>query len=356
MKLKTLINRMPYYYKAGLCIYLKSPPGRGKTDTLISAADVIGKRLNKNMGYVVINGPLLTPQDAIGYLIPKYTETGAESCYTDPFWFKTRDGKKLSDFDGGIVIVDEADKMDTDTKKVIGEAALSGRLGPHVLHGGWIVWMAGNRTQDRSGSTKELDHLINRRMELDITDDLEGWTEWAVLHNVMPLTIAFANQNPQIVFCEADPVKQGPWCTPRSLVLCDNYIQVVRDATGDLPEDADTVEEAQGLIGTGPAAQYFAFIKLERQMPKFEKICAEPDKAPVPDKPDALMLIAYNLAHRVDDKTITPVVKYMERMPKEFAVTFMKAAVTRKSSIVATPAVQKWALENASLMAAIAKP
>ena len=91
-------------------------------------------------------------------------------------------------------------------------------------------------------------------------------------------------------------------------------------------------------------------------MPKFEKIVSEPDKVKVPDKPDALMLIAYNLAHRVDDKTIAPVIKYMERMPKEFAVTFMKAAVNRKSSIVATPPVQKWALENASLMAAIAKP
>jgi hypothetical protein len=357
MKLKTLINRMPFYYKSGISIYIKSPPGRGKTQTLESASTILSQKFSKNMGHVVINGPLLTPQDAVGYLIPKHTDNGAESFYTDPFWFKTKEGKRLSDFDGGVIIVDEADKMDTDVKKVIGEAALSGRLGPHSLAGGWVVWMAGNRSGDRSGSTKELDHLINRRMELDIEDDIEGFVEWCQTHGVMPVTQAFAQQNPTVVFSATDPVKQGPWCTPRSLVRMDGFIQLVREANnGELPEDPDTIEEGSGMIGAGAAMQYFGYVKLERAMPKFERIIAEPDKVKVPEKPDALMLIAFNLASRVDEKTIGPVVKYMERMPKEFAVTFMKAAVNRKSSIVATPAVQKWALENSSLMASIAKP
>ena len=35
--------------------------------------------------------------------------------------------------------------MDTDLKKIIGEAALSGRLGPHFIPEGWVIWMAGNR-------------------------------------------------------------------------------------------------------------------------------------------------------------------------------------------------------------------
>src|SRR5690606_22319659 len=122
-----------YWYEAGLSIYLKSAPGRGKTDTISRGPDIIGKKLGKNLGLVVINGPLLTPGDAVGYLVPKHEGSRAESIYTDPFWFKTPQGRRLDEYDGGIIFVDEMDKTDTDVKKVIGEAALSGRLGPHRL-------------------------------------------------------------------------------------------------------------------------------------------------------------------------------------------------------------------------------
>jgi MoxR-like ATPase len=200
MKLNQVLKRIPYWYQAGndASVYLKSLPGRGKTTILTQASSILSSHLQKNIGHVVINGPLLTPGDAIGYLIPKKNPDGtAESLYTDPFWFRTKDGKRLSDFDGGIIIVDEADKMDTDVKKVIGEAALSGRLGPHQLHGGWVIWMAGNRAQDRSGSTKELDHLINRRMEIDITDDLESYQDWSAKNGMLPITQAFSAQHPR---------------------------------------------------------------------------------------------------------------------------------------------------------------
>jgi hypothetical protein len=100
----------------------------------------------------------------------------------------------------GVIFIDEADKMDIDVKKVVGEMALSGRCGPHKLPDGWVVWMAGNRAGDRSGSTKELDHLINRRDEIDVTDDLASWEMWCIKRGVHHTIIAFGVGNPHIVF------------------------------------------------------------------------------------------------------------------------------------------------------------
>ncbi len=364
MKLNDLIPRLPGYYVAKngfggpLCLYLKSPPGRGKTTTVAAAPKVIGEKLQKNLGLVIINGPLLTPQDAIGYLIPKHTEDGrAESLYTDPFWFKTLDGKPLGHFDGGIVFVDEADKMDTDVKKVIGECALSGRLGPHRLNGGWSIWMAGNRSADRSGSTKELDHLINRRMEIDITDDLQSWLSWSAQNGVSPVAQAFANEHSNIVFPTEPAKEQGPFCTPRSLVGADEYMQTIMKLQGDkdLPDDPLIQEEVTGMVGSAAAAQYFAFVKLDREMPKYEAIVKDPKGVKVPSKPDAQMLTCFKLAHNVVVPDISAVITYMERLPKEFAATFAHIACKRDLKLVATPAMQKWAMGNASLMAAISK-
>jgi hypothetical protein len=360
MKLDTVIQRLPGWYEAGLSVYLKSAPGIGKSDTIAHAPRLIGQKLGRKMGLVIINGPLLTPGDAVGYLMPKTTADGrVESIYSDPFWFKTEGGMRLEDYEGGIVFVDEADKTDTDVKKVIGEAALSGRLGPHRLSKGWLVWMAGNESKHRSGSTKELDHLINRRMEVDVTADMGSWINWADNNGVSPIAKAFASQNPQIVFSGEVPKEQGPWCTPRSLVRSDRYLQVLAgvDKNGqinDYPDDPESKEEVAGIIGAGAMAQMFGFIKLQQEMPRYEKIVADPAGAKLPTKPDAQMLVCYNLAHRVDKSDIAPVIKYIERLPKEFAITFAKAACKRNRDLVVTPAMQGWAKTNASLMASIA--
>jgi hypothetical protein len=353
VNLNTVITRMPFWYESKKCMYLTSAPGRGKTTTIIRAPEIIGKKTNLNLGVVVINGGLLTPMDAIGFGLPKHFEHHSEMVFSDPFFFRTSEGKRLQEYDGGIIFVDEADKMDTDVKKCIGEAALSGRLGPHRIPEGWVIWMAGNTSKHRSGSTKELDHLINRRREIAITDDINAWDDWALANDVMPLTRAFANQNPSLVFTDDVPEKQGPWCTPRALVDADRYLQILQKDAGKLPTDATTIEEISGEIGAATAAQYFGFVRLELEMPKFEKIVADPMGAKVPEKPDARMLVIYNLAHRVEAKTLGPVIKYIERMPKEFAVTFAKVAVKKNPELVIDPAMRTWSEQNASLMAAL---
>jgi hypothetical protein len=217
------------------------------------------------------------------------------------------------------------------------------------------VWGAGNTSEDRSGSTKELDHLINRRVEIEVTPDLDAWTAWALTHGVSPLTVSFANAYPELVIGTKAPVKQGPWLTPRSLVHVDKYMQVLaRGNNGETPDDPSTIEEVNGMIG-GAAAQFFQHVKLEQEMPKYEKIVADPVKAKLPSKPDAQMMICYHLAHKVKAVDCPQVITYVERMSPEFAVTFAKAACKRDKTLVLAPAFNKWANKNSSLMAAISE-
>lgn len=357
MKLNTVLARAPIWYAARKCINLKSAPGRGKTTAIGECVEIIAKATGKNMGFVIINGGLLNPPDTIGYLVPrKVTMNGIdhmESVYTEPFWFRTKDGKRIDEFDGGIIFIDEADKMDVDVKKVVGEAALSGRLGPHVLPEGWVVWMAGNRQKDRSGSTKELDHLINRRVEIDVEDDIESLNDWMNRNNVHPLYKAFVNQNTHIVFADGVPKEQGPWCTPRSTVEASELHQLMPSADDNLADDATALEEIAGMIGDNAAAQLFSFVKMEKDMPSFAEIIANPLGCKVPTKPDAAMLICYNLAHRVNKDTATAVINFIDRMPKEFSVIFGRAAVARDPMLITSPGFVKWIRENSSLMAVI---
>lgn len=350
MKLSDFAAAATGLYSSGASYYLRSAPGRGKTTSIVDAVPRIANELGKRMGLVIINGPLLTPADMVGYLVPKHHDNGrVESVYTDPFWWRTTDGKRLEEYDGGIIFIDEADKMDLDCKKVAGEMALSGRCGPHTLPPGWVVWMAGNRQGDRSGSTKELDHLINRRMEIDVTDDVLGWEQWALRNGVHHTIVKFALDNPQIVFSADVPKEQGPWCTPRSLVNTGKVLATF-GSNGLLPTNDFAVELAAAGIGKAAAAQLFATIRLDAELPAFEDVVKSPGTAKLPSAPDAQMLACYKYAGHVDTATLGPVVQYVERLPADFAATFAKAACTRVRMFAAHPAMMDWTKRNNTLM------
>lgn len=352
MKLDSFFRMSTSFYQSGKCVMLKSGPGRGKTTTILATIPKIASDTGKNLGVVVISGPLLTPADAVGYLVPVTQPDGrVESHYTDPFWWRTEEGKRLEEYDGGVIFVDEADKMDVDVKKVVGEMALSGRCGPHILPDGWVVWMAGNRSGDRSGSTKELDHLINRRFEIDVTDDIQGWERWCIKNGVHHAIVSFGVSNPNIVFPDALPDKQGPFCTPRSLVATGEILATLAGNDGTLPTDTDAVEVAAAGIGQAAAAQLFATIRLDSELPKLEAILGNPSAAKLPGAPDAQMLTCYKLASLATEATLVPIITYIERLPTDFSVTFAKTLVTRLPMLGARPAMIDWCKRNSGIMA-----
>jgi hypothetical protein len=355
MFLRDFSKRVVGYYKTGNCITLRSKPGRGKTTVIEGAPAVISRALGKNIGFSYISAPVLTPADAIGYLIPsKDKEGNAASFFTRPFWWYTAEGKPLEQYDGGVVMVDEEDKADPDVKKIIGEMGLTGRCGPHMLPKGWVVWMAGNYRSDRSGSTRELDHLINRRCEIEIKDDIEGWKSWALSAGLPAIALAFAEQNPNVLFSDA-PSVQGPWCTPRSFVMCILHLMQFANADGKLPTDNAAQEDAKGYIGAAAAAQLMAMIRLELELPSLADIMAGPMSAPVPDRADAQMLVAYSLAARAEPGNMDILVAYMERFPQEFSVLFASAACERDGNLLNTSAMDGWCQRNGSLMVTISK-
>ena len=360
IKFPDLTNIVIDNLDAGISTELKSAPGRGKSEFVEKLIDHLSARDGFEWGFTTLFLATYTPQDLMGYMVPAKQEDGSIiSKFTTPPWMITTDKagnqRHINSFERAIVFLDEYGQGDGDTKRVSAQLLLKGEVGPHRLKKGVGVIAASNRASDRSGVTKDFDFVINRRMEVSIADDINAWTDWAVPAGVSPLTIAFANQNPTIVFADGVPEKQGPWCTPRSLVMVDKLLSAKAKRNGGvIPEDAVTVESISGLIGGGAATAYMVFVKLEREMPKYEDIVRKPADTKLPTKPDSQMLACYNLAHRVQMEDAEAVIKYVERMPKEFSVTFATAACKKTPMIVRTPAFQAWTKANSSLMASIA--
>ena len=359
MKLIDFEKRFPAYAATGLAIEVISDVGRGKSQTIRRCCTQMSQLDGEEWGYADLFLATQTPPDLLGYQFKgEVTYDGKTYSITDPTmpsWFITESGLPVFAYKRGILHLEEFGQGQTDVKAAAAELMLNKRIGKWRLPDGWVVVASSNRTSDRSGVTKSLDFVINRRLELHIEDDAKGWINHALTIGVMPLTIAFAEQNPHILFAPPKE-KQGPRCTPRSLVMADTLLQAHKKLNdGVLPVDDLAIEDVAGLIGDAEAAQYFAFVRLELELPRFETICANPLTTPVPDRIDAMMLTCYNLAARVDDKTADAVFTYVQRLPEDFGIVFAKAAVTRNFKLLNTPAFKKYNAEQSNMIVNITR-
>ena len=155
MKLNQLEARLPaLYYSAlmegGPSYYFESAPGRGKT-SLFKLFPKLMRKLDPKgkYGLVIINGANFTLMTALGFMVWETNDKGQTVAkFTLPYWWTTTEGRPIDEYDGVIILVDEADKLGQDEKKIVGEAALSKRLGNHGFPAGCgchVRWQSDER-------------------------------------------------------------------------------------------------------------------------------------------------------------------------------------------------------------------
>lgn len=353
MNFDTLATIAPGVIDKGISMELISSPGLGKSEFVEQLVKDMSKRDGTEWGFATMFLATMTPSDLMGYMVPEKRTYGGDtisvSSFTMPPWMLTRNGRPVHDYQRGILFLDEYGQGEADVKRASAELLLNRRLGQWQLPDGWAIVAASNRSSDRSGVTKSFDFVINRRLEVHVTPDVNAWENWANKNGIEPLFVSYAVANPNIVFEGKIPDKQGPFCTPRSLVMLSRILRGVYP-TGKIPTDGAVIELAGGMIGEAAAQQLIAHVKLGHELPSFKEIIDDPDGTKIPKAPDARMLAIYELSARVDAKTAKPVLQYVDRFPKEFAATFAKSTCQRIPELIMTPAFSNWAAKNATIV------
>ena len=358
-------QRARLFLDAGITVELKSGPGIGKSESVEQLVAEYSERDGFEWGLSIAMLATYTPPDLLGYLMPdvrNVTQPDGSvvatkvSSFTMPPWMISVTGRPLNEYKRGILFLDEYDKADPDVKRASAEILLNGGVGPWQLHDGIGVIAASNRSEDRSGSTKSYDFVINRRAEIEIQPDVNAWEDWAVRNGVHPFFTAFAKSNVEVVFSGKVPDKQGPFCTPRSLVNLSRLLAPLTDASGNFPvsskaDEMMLLELATGMIGAPAANQLVVWMKTRTETPAFDEIVANPENTKLPAKPDGKMLVCYDCAHRVTAQNVSPVVDYIMRLPPEFQILFGAAAIKRDHKLIATPAFrEKFTKKNTTLL------
>lgn len=322
-ELKTLISNR---FKAGIRrpILVESIPGLGKTQIAAQVAEDLG------VGFLAIHAPLLQPED---YGFPVI------SAKRDDVNFVVSKAKfpvEGSDFpEQGIFLVDELSQADASAQKILANLFQEREIHGEKIKPGWMMIATGNRTTDRAGANRILSHLGNRVTRVTLEASIDDWIQWALTTGeVKTEVIAFIRFKPALL-ANFDP-QQDINATPRA------WSEGVSATLGAIPSELE-FESFKGDVGEGAASEFIAFVKIARELPSVDKVLLNPTKESVPKDGSARYAITGALAHVTTGANFSRAMKYIERLPAEFSVLFVRDVTARDPDICNTKTFIEWA-------------
>jgi hypothetical protein len=150
-----------------------------------------------------------------------------------------------------------------------------------------------------------------------------------------------APPNPYIFFPQ---LPKNSFVCPRSLERA-SYIVDARERRGD----SVTFSCLSGAIGKSAAGDMQAYITVIDELEDWEKIIAMPDKVRVPENPIAVNVQIQQAMMKSTKETLTPIVKYIKRLPRESQAVFGTSLYKLKDKrdiAIRNREFAEWAVQN----------
>lgn len=240
----------------------------------------------------------------------------------------------------GILFLDELSHAPPAVQAVCYQLILDRRLGTYVLPPGWAVMAAGNRIADRSFVGEMSAALSSRFVHIEVEADVEDFITWALKNGVSSATRGYLRWKPGNLTTDSFKPGMRGFPTPRTWVKADRIAQDLRLSP------AIKSELLMGTLGEGVALEYEGFIRDEATLPDVDLILKLPEKAPVPEQPATQHAVVSRLEAVTTAKNMPALMKYMQRLSKEFEVIWVKACTERDKTLIETSTVTAWLQQN----------
>jgi hypothetical protein len=222
------------------------------------------------------------------------------------------------------------------------QLVLDRKLGDYTLPDGWAIVAAGNRLSDRGVTHQMPTPLKNRFCHLTFEVDLQEWCEWAIRNSIRPEVIAFLRFKPELLSQFDRDATAFP--SPRTWSFVSQVLA---------QNPASAIEHAliAGCVGDGAATEFTGFLTTFRNLPNIDAIVMNPDKEPVPTDAGALHAVASALSFTALVSNFDRIYTYLKRMPDEFRVFSVQAAILRTPDLRHTPTFTQFSIHHHQLIA-----
>lgn len=256
-----------------------------------------------------------------------------------------------------VLMLDEIGKASKSVLNACLRLMLERKLGTHALPEGSLVFATTNLSMEGLGDNIP-PHARNRVCQMKIRKPtaMEWIEDYAIPRGLNPIVIGTVMEFPQMLqSCEEceDP-SNNPYInhpkSPRTAFVTHRSMEKaseVLNATGGFSDNV-RIHALMGLIGEAAAMDMMTMVRLDQDLPTWERIMADPVNATVPKSGVASCMIVAKAAMRLDKDTFGAWMTYLDRLPKEtqalFARTIMRGD---KKQIAATfRPFAEWATAN----------
>ena len=256
-----------------------------------------------------------------------------------------------------ILMFDEFSKAMASVKKAVLRIMLERAQGVNELPKGSLVFATGNLSLEGVQDSLEA-HARNRlcRVKIRKTPAMEWVEKYALNNNIDPVVIGTVIEFPSMLesFENVEDPSNNLYIhhpkSPRAAFVTHRTLEKASDilkATRALP-DGVRVHALCGVIGEAAAMDMMTMVKLDADLPTWERIMADPEHTPTPKSGVASCMIVAKAAMRIDKESFGDWMTYLARMPKEAQALFARTIMRGDKRYIAASfgPFTDWAREN----------
>lgn len=274
-----------------------------------------------------------------------------------------------------VLMIDELGKAHRSVKLAMLRLMLERKSGGYSLHPDSYVFATTNLSTEGLGDmlqAHELDRIIP--IQTRNPTNIEWLEDFAIPQGIDPMVMSFAKEHPELF--HDFRMYSGPYDgrdnagnpyipDPRSVGgaqkgVTPRGLHAVSDVLKErMYMDDHTLRHAMaGSIGQRGALDLAAYIALAAQMPTLEQLKNDPENAPVPTSPGAIMMVVFRSLQVIERSWAKQWMTYMDRLPREAAAVFVtgvrnpKYSEAQRNAVMNTVGYQDWCMSNGHMFAA----
>lgn len=331
-----LADAIAHILRYDLVGFISGSPGIGKSD--------IVKQVARRFNLKVIDVRLAQsdPTDLQG--MPNIN--GEKVRFVPPAQFPLEDDEIPEGYEGWLVFLDELNSAPPAVQSASYKVLLDRMIDMKKLHPRVRLIGAGNKETDRAITTRQGTANQSRLIHLSLRADPDAWLDWANLNGIDHRIISFIKFRSNLLH-KFDPNHDDhTFPCPRTWFFLSKLIKDVHE------KDFDVVMSAimAGTVGVGASTEFKAFTQIYNELPTIEEIIESPTTWNVPKEPSKQYAITTLISHNAEEDTIEPLIKAIQRLPKEMALLTMREIHQTKEHLKRHPLVRDWIIENAYAM------
>jgi len=240
-------------------------------------------------------------------------------------------------YNGFLLALDEFNSASLSVQAASYKIILDKMVGQYKLHPKTAIICAGNLGTNGAIVNRLSTAMQSRLIHLELSTDIELWTEWASKNNLDHRVVSYVHSRPENLHKFDPKHNDKTFACPRTW----EFVARIIAQTNNTPLTEFTPLLA-GTIGEGVAREFIAYSETINKLPSLDDLKRNPEGARLDEEPSMLYAVSHMIAAHTTINNLDTLMKYINRMPVEFQTITLQNILRRDDSLINEECVQDW--------------